>query len=25
MFIIGLFFLVLVAQLIGKRFGIRES
>jgi iron(III) transport system permease protein len=25
MFIIGLFFLVLVAQLIGKRFGIREA
>jgi iron(III) transport system permease protein len=25
MFIMGLFFLVLVAQLIGKRFGIRES
>src|SRR5262245_4835280 len=25
MFIIGLFFLVLVAQMIGKRFGIREA
>jgi iron(III) transport system permease protein len=25
MFIIGLFFLVLVAQAIGKRFGIREA
>jgi iron(III) transport system permease protein len=25
MFIIGLFFLVLVAQLIGKRFGIKEA